>query len=204
MKFPVFASFIIFCVWLGYELHKRRNLDEKSNESFWEREAAANRTRRKSLDGLNYIQIPFETLPMDILPQDPVIAECHETLHTLSENPIVNFTGISNTDLKLQYGAPNIDLLSRYDQSYTVLVRTLQKWGESLYQNGYTEAACQVLEFAVSTRTDVSATYRLLSAIYLENHQAGKISELIPVAESLNSSLSGYIAGMLKEQLQKA
>lgn len=204
MKFPVFASFIIFCVWLGYELHKRRNLDEKENQSFWDREAAANRTRRKSLDDLNYIRIPFEALPMDILPQDPVIAECHETLHTLSENPIVNFTGISNTDLKLQYGAPNIDLLSRYDQSYTVLVRTLQKWGESLYKNGYAEAACQVLEFSVSTRTDVSSTYRLLSSIYLENRQPEKISGLIPVAEGLNSSLSGYITDMLKEQLSKA
>ncbi len=42
MKFPIFASFIIFCIWLGYELHKRRNMDEKSNQSFWEKEAAAN------------------------------------------------------------------------------------------------------------------------------------------------------------------
>lgn len=204
MKFPVFASFIIFCVWLGYELHKRRNLDEKDNQSFWEKEAAANRTRRKSLDGLDYIQIPFEALPMEILAQDPTVVEYHETLRTLSENPIVNFTGISNTDLKLQYGAPNIDLLSRYDQSYTVLVRTLQKWGEYLYQNGYPQESCQILEFAVCTRTDVSATYRLLSAIYLENNCPEKISELIPVAENLNSSLSGHIAKMLKEQLQKA
>jgi len=201
MKFPVFASFIIFCIWLGYELHKRRNLDEKSNQSFWEREAAANRTRRKSLDSLDYIQIPFDTLPMDILCRDPAVAEYHETLRSLSESPIVNFTGISNTDLKLKYGAPNIDLLSRYDQSYTVLVRTLQKWGETLCQNGYADAACRVLEFAVSTRTDISATYKLLSAIYLENGQPEKIRELIPVAENLNSSLSGHIVEMLKQQI---
>lgn len=204
MKFPVFASFIIFCVWLGYELHKRRNLDEKSNQSFWEKEALANRTRRKSLDDLDYIQIPFDTLPMDLLAEDPVISEYHETLHSLSEGPIVNFTGISNTDLKLKYGAPNIDLLSRYDQSYTVLVRTLQKWGEALYQNGHKDAACQILEFAVSTRTDISATYKLLSIIYLENGQPQKISELIPVAEGLNSSLSGYIVSMLRQQVQNS
>lgn len=204
MKFPVFASFIIFCVWLGYELHKRRNLDEKDNQSFWEKEAAANRTRRKPLDNLEYIHIPFDSFPMDILTQNPIVVECHEALRALSEAPIVNFTGISNTDLKLQYGAPNIDLLSRYDQSYTVLVRTLQKWGECLYQNGYAEAACQVLEFAVSTRTDISATYRLLSTIYLESNQSEKIAKLLPVAEGLNSSLSGHITDMLKEQLQKA
>ena len=203
MKFPVFASFIIFCIWLGYELHKRRNLDEKLNQSFWEKEAAANKTRRKSLDGLDYIQIPFDTLPMELLANDPSVAEYHETLRNLSERPIVNFTGISNTDLKLQYGAPNIDILSRYDQSYTVLVRTLQKWGETLYQNGYKDAAREILEFAISTRTDVSATYKLLSSIYLENGQPEKISELIPVAENLNSSLSGHITDMLRQQLEK-
>ena len=204
MKFPLFASFIIFCIWLGYELHKHRNLEEKENQSFWERESAANKTRRKSLDNLDYIRIPFESLPMDVLPEDPAVAEYHETLHTLSENPIVNFTGISNTDLKLQYGAPNIDLLSRYDQSYTTLVRVLQKWADLLHQNGYSEEALRILEFAVSTRTDVSATYRLLSSIYLQKGQPDKIRELIPVAENLNSSLSGHIVDMLREQLREA
>lgn len=201
MKFPLFASFIIFCAWLGYELHKRRSLDEKSSQAFWEREAAANRTRRKSLDDLEYIRIPFESLPMDVLPQDPAIAEYHETLHTLSENPIVNFTGISNTDLKLKYGAPNIDLLSRYDQSYTTLVRILQKWAEHLHEQGYDEEALFVLEFSVSTRTDVSATYRLLSDLYVQRGQTEKIRALIPVAEGLNSSLSGHIVALLNERL---
>ena len=199
MKFPIFASLIIFCIWLGYELHKRRNMDEKSNQSFWEKEAAANSTRRKSLDDLEYIQIPFENLPMDVLTQDPIVAECHETLHSLCESPIVNFTGISNTDLKLKYGAPNIDLLSRYDQSYTVLVRTLQTWAGVLYKNSYVQEACRILEFAVSTRTDVSATYRLLAEIYRSQGEPEKISALIPVAENLNSSLSGYIVNMLRE-----
>ena len=59
MKISFFASFIIFCLWLGYEIHKHRNLEAKANEDFWEKEAAANATRRKSLDSLNYIEIPL-------------------------------------------------------------------------------------------------------------------------------------------------
>ena len=199
MKFPFFASFIVFCLWLGFDLHRLRNKETKSEQSFWEKESAANRTRRKSLDGLDYIQIPFEALPMDILADDPVIAECHETLHILSESPIVNFTGISNTDLKLMYGAPNIDILSRYDQSYTSLVRTLQKMAETLYEKGYPEEACQVLEFSVKTHTDISASYKLLGTIYREKGQTDKISALIPVAKSLNTSLSKHIVNILEE-----
>ena len=60
MRFYFFASFIVFCIWLGYEIHKHRNMEAKDYEAFWDREHAANSTRRKSLDGLNYITIPVE------------------------------------------------------------------------------------------------------------------------------------------------
>ncbi|WP_160558929.1 hypothetical protein [Parablautia muri] len=199
MKFPFFASFIVFCLWLLYEIKKSRNAQEKSNEMFWQREAEANSTRRKPLDNLDYIQIPFESLPMELLKDDPAIAEYHDALHQLSKSPIVNFTGISNTDLKLMYGAPNITLLSRYDQSYTFLVRTLQNWAQALFEKGYIDEASQVLEFAVETHTDITATYKLLSTIYRQKGQPEKIASLIPIAESLNTSLSGHIVAILKE-----
>lgn len=198
MKFPFFASFIVFCVWLGYEIHKHRNLEQKSMDDFWEKELAANRTPRKSLDDLCYIQIPLDTLPLSALPDDSVAEECRETLEELSKSPIVNLTGISNTDLKLQYGAPNINLLSSYDQRYTTLARTLQTLGNRLYENRLLDEACTVLEFAVSTHTDVSATYRLLMTIYKEQGCPEKIKDLIPIAKELNSGLKNSIVQMLE------
>ncbi len=199
MKYPFFASFIMFCLWLLYTLHRQRNKEADSDKNFWKREAAANSTRRKSLDNLDYIEIPFESLPMDVLADDPSVAEYHETLREIAKAPIVNFTGISNTDLKLMYGAPNIDILSRYDQRYTVLVRTLQNFAQTLYDNGYVDEACRILEFAVSTRTDISATYKLLAGIYCQKGETEKITALIPVAKELNSGLSKYIVSALEE-----
>lgn len=199
MKFPFFASFIVFCIWLGYEIHKQRNKEAKADQEFWEKEAAANNTRRKSLDDLDYIKIPFDSLPMNVLADDPAISEYHETLKSLADSPIVNFTGISNTDLKLMYGAPNIDLLSRYDQNYTTLVRTLQNLAQSLYDKGFPNEACLVLEFAVKIRTDISASYKLLATIYKQSRQSEKIAGLIPIAKGLNTSLSGHIVAMLEE-----
>ncbi len=200
MKFPFFASFIVFCAWLGYELHKHRNLEKKSLDDFWEKEYEANRTRRKSLDGLDYITIPLDTFPMTQPSDDELLAECRDTLTELSKEPIVNLTGISNTDLKLQYGAPNINLLTAYDQRYTTLARTLQTFGKALYDKGYVGDAKTVLEFAVSTKTDVSSTYKLLTVIYKETGQPEKIKELIPVAEALNSGLKNSIVKMLEEE----
>lgn len=199
MKFPFFASFIVFCIWLGYEIKKHSRMEEKSMEDFWEKEAAANNTRRKPLDDLDYIEIPLERLPMELLDADPRIREYHETLRSLAGNPIVNLSGISNTDLKLRYGAPNINALTLYDQRYTILARTLQSLGEALYEKGYVSEACTVLEFAVSTRTDVSATYRLLITIYKELGQAEKIPALLPTAQSLTSGLKNSIIRMIEE-----
>ena len=46
-------------------------------------------------------------------------------LNSLKDEQIVNFTGISNTDLKLSFGAANLPTLSRFDQNYTLLARAL-------------------------------------------------------------------------------
>lgn len=202
MRFPFFASFIVFCIWLSYEIHKHRNQDAKASKEFWTKEAAANNTRKKSLENLNYIRIPFDTLPMDILPEHSVIKDCQETLKGLSTEPVVNLTGITNTDLKLQYGAPNIELLSQYDQRYTLLARTLQTWAETLYEEGQPDDAATVLEFAVKTRTDVSGSYKLLASIYQDKGQPDKIRALIPVAESLNSPLKNSIVRALQSLCQ--
>ena len=199
MKFPLFASFIVFIIWLTFQLSKGSRLDEAQRQAFWDKEYRANNTRRKPLDDLAYITVPLEKLSMDLLPEDEKAADYKATLKSLSETEIVNFTGITNTDLKLQYGAPNIDLLTRYDQNYTILARTLQQWASCLYQNGYRKEACTVLEFAVSTKTDVSGTYKLLCTIYKEENTPEKIQSLYPTVESLNSVMKNAIVRILQE-----
>ena len=93
MKMPFFASFIVFIIWLSYELSKARRRSARERDNYWEREAAANNTRRKPLDDLDYIHIPFDSLPMDILKEDETVAECHQALYYLAETPIDNYTG---------------------------------------------------------------------------------------------------------------
>lgn len=199
MKFPFFASFIVLCLVVCHEMNRGKKNEQKSMDSFWQKELSANRTRRKPLDDLSYIRIPLDSFPMNILNDDPVISEYQETLTKLSTEPIVNLTGISNTDLKLKYGAPNINLLSDYDQRYTTLVRTLQSFGKALYEKGYVTEACTVLEFAVSTHTDISATYKLLVTIYKEQGNADKAGNLLPIARELNSPLKNSIIKILED-----
>lgn len=196
---PFFASIIIFVIWLSFTLSRGRSRAESKDDNFWDKETEANNTRRKPLDDLEYITIPFDRLPMHIMEHDDTIKEYHEILHSLTDSPIVNFTGITNTDLKLRYGAPNITLLTRYDQSYTTLASILQRWADRIYAAGYIDEAQIILEFAMSTKTDVSGSYRLLASIYDSKNQPEKIADLLKIAEQLNSSSKNAIVRILKE-----
>lgn len=199
MKLYILASLIILC-WVVYHATKRNEkLHKQKEDSFWEREYRSNSVRRKPLDNLPYIHIPTETLPTGILADKPEIAECIETLQQLSTQPIVNLTGYSNTDLKLEYGTANITVLTEYDQNYTLLVRTLQKWADELLTEKKYDEAARLMEFAVSTGTDISRTYYALADYYKISGQDGRIAELIESASALRSMNKGIILRTLRE-----
>ena len=199
MFFFINASVLILSAIFFLYMKKAGKTGGHEQDDFWERERAANSTRRKPLDDLDYIRLNLEEFPMTLLADVPKAEDYKQIIRSLSELPIVNFTGISNTELKLRYGAPNIDLLISYDQNYTLLVRTLQQWAQLLYDEGHIDEARRMLEFAVSTGTDVSGTYRLLCQIYREQNTPEKIGSLYPIAEMLNSAMQKPIVRILQE-----
>ena len=199
MKFPFLASFIVFIITITLASKRAEKKRNKQSEDFWERERRANSVRKKSLDDLEYISIPFDSFPMNTAADDDIIASCHKELEGLRDEKIVNFTGFTNTDLKLEYGTANITVLSQYDQNYTLFVRALQTWAKRLHELGYHDEALTVLEYAVATRTDISATYYLAASIYHEKGQPDKIKHLLFVAETLQSAMKNSIVRTLKE-----
>lgn len=199
MKFPVLASFFIFIIVLTRRIHLMRNRHESEEKSFWEREREANNTRRKSLDDLSYIQIPLEKLPTHLMTEDATVCDYIDTLKNLSSLKIVNLTGYTNTDLKMEYGAANISALSEYDQSYTLLASTLQKWANILWNADYKKEAVSIMEFALETHTDVSACYYKLAEYYHAQGEDSRIASLIETAESLRSLNRDVIVRTLKK-----
>ncbi|MBQ8823347.1 MAG: hypothetical protein IJZ82_11945 [Lachnospiraceae bacterium] len=199
MKLPVLASLIIFLSILSGLRKKHTKETQDAKQRFWDKEFAANNVRKKSLDGLDYITIPLSTFPMQLMTDNERVQEYISIVETLSTRKIVNFTGITNTDLKLTYGTANITALSEYDENYTTLITTLQRWAKILYDGGHKEAVCTLLEYAVSIGSDVSATYYLLADIYREEGNSDKITELINTASSLESKTGKLIVHTLQE-----
>ncbi len=193
------SSLIVFCLVIALTNRRHKKMIEKYEKEFWDREARANNTRKKSLANLSYISIPDSLLPERFMPEDEEVSALLETLRELSGQKIVNLTGYTNTDLKLEYGTANITCLSEYDQNYTLLARSLQRLAEILYTNARIAEARAVLEFAVSTGTDVSHSYYLLADIYDADGEYDKKAALIEKADALRSTMKNVIVRTLQE-----
>lgn len=201
MSFKFLASFIVFSLFISFTIKRQAKNKKKTDSDFWARERQANSVRRKSLDTLNYIHIPLDSFPTDLLNDNPEVMDCISAIESLTALKIVNLTGWSNTDLKLEYGTANITALTDYDQNYTLLVRALQKWADILLDAGYGKEAAILMEFAVNTRTDISRTYYQLADYWAFRGEKFRIEDLIRIAGELRSSNRDSIIRHLEEKL---
>lgn len=142
----------------------------------------------------SYVRAPKHTAPL----ADELSATELE-LCKLADSKILNLTGISNTELRMTYGTANLDLLTAYDQNFTVLIRTLQKWGTLLASAEHKEDAVTVLSYAVSIGSDIAGTYALLARLYKERGELTKIEELKTSAEALTTLMKPSILRDLEQ-----
>ena len=217
MRLPIlFLTFIWFCLWVGARFRINRRKSEFSAQSFWDKEREANFTRAKPLDDLAYVTVDLETLPFQRVPASFAAADAVDKVRALAEEKIVNLTGISNTDLKLQYGAANLETLSHYDQNFTALVTALQKWAHALIEASNADAegvqpdalladARTLLEYAVGVGSDIGASYRDLADIYARTLPAeqmrDQVAQLVEKAQALNSLTKPQLVADLEGRL---
>lgn len=179
IMFPFLATFIIFCLVLTFYIRKNDAAQQKVQDDFWEKERQSNTVRKKDISKLNYITIPFEKIPVKLE------TSTENELFELAQKPMLNLTGISNTDLKLEYGTANLAALSEYDLNFTNFVTILPDYTSELLEAGEVDTAQMLLEFAVSVKADSRKIYKQLSDIYTQNNQLDKIQWLKDSAEVL-------------------
>lgn len=172
---------------------------EQIRNDFWTKERKANLTTRKTLSDIDYIQIPINDLPFIAQTNDSKLENIQSKIIKLSKEPIANFTGYSNTDLKLKFGAGNINHIIECDTNFTTFATLMYEWGLYYYNQNQNQKAQQILEFATNQKSDVSKSFILLAEIYIDSGQADKIDALIQIAESLDTLVKNKIIESLKE-----
>lgn len=242
----LFGLTFIILIFMQFSKSRQKNAKQTSEE-FWKREREANLVPSKDLSSLDYLTIPYGSLPFyywtpgangperfnhtspqtatddssgelsvlpdavqestytlsaeHIAPLSEELAEAEHAICELSGKRILNLTGISNTELRLTYGTMNLDPLTAYDQNFTVLIRSLQKWGALLVSSGNYNDAVTVLSYAVGIGSDIAGTYTLLGRLYKSKGELQKIEELKQSAEQLTTLMKPSIIRDLDQLL---
>lgn len=179
--FPFLTIFIVFCVILTYYIKKSDSSQQKVMDEFWEKERQSNAVRKKDISELNYITIPLDKLP------EPLHTSTEEKFFALAEKPMLNLTGISNTDLKLTYGTANLEILSEYDNNFTEMVALLPVYAKELQHAGFPRTARTLLEFGIECNADSRKIYQMLAADYERSSEPDKMLWLRKQSEQLPS-----------------
>ena len=134
---PVFFLLVMTLVLIiKYETTHNSKSEKQTSKDFWEREREASFTRNKDISGLDYIKIPDELIMALPLLDNAEYNEAKEKLISLKDTKILNLTGLSNTDLKANYGTGNFAFLSECDERFNdlyvaikAIIKTLDKEG---------------------------------------------------------------------------
>ena len=191
---------MIFIVVLAVLRTRSTRSERERTEAFWNRENEANNTRRVDLDTLEYFTFDPETLPCPA-EGDTALSDALSSIRAVCEKKMLNLNGRSNTDLKLQYGPQNLELLTEYGDNFSELEHALLSYGKLLKEQGYDAEAIRVLEKGIALPTDLMENYEALSSWYEEAGTPQKTDNLKLMAEK---NLTGFTKTAVLQRLNKS
>ena len=194
----IFCLFILFCLWLSYELKKGDKARLAKEKQFWEREHNSNFVKKQSTDELTRITLP-EYLPFHNDTDNQHLKNIEEKIKKLSSVEIINLTGYTNTDLKYKYGTSNLDYLTTCDNNFIHLVSNLNQWSAILYDLKLYDDCKIILDFAISIKADASDIYLRRANICVMENDSTCIDKLIDSATELTTIRKDYIIDKLNE-----
>ena len=192
------AITVVVIIVLGYYRSKVTQSQDNAEKAFWEKELAAGNTRRQDLEKLDYITIPLEQFPLGLN------TDAEKELVALSKERIKNFQGLSNTELKLQYGTANLDELSSYESNFIRLQQVVLEYAKELCTADRRADAIHILEFMLQNGGDISGLYLELATLYQQEGCEEKVQHLFTtIDQNFAQGPNQSTAKRLKTQLEK-
>ena len=185
--------FIIIIIIIQIFLKRGKSNQKKRFQDFLDRESRANATRKQDISGLDYLTISDE-LPntetseelANLSNEVKSIKKYLDEIEGLKDKKILNLSGISNTDLKLEFGVANLTTLSEYDDNFSTLSRALARLGHELIHYGDFKDAIVFLEYDVQIGSDIKSVYEDLANFYHNNGFTEELELLKQYARDLD------------------
>lgn len=172
------ACFFIFLSWLTYEQYKSKKQAQKESDEFWAREEEANHTRNKDISNLPYILVEESDLPIADTTDETILSYVEE-IKQLIQNPMVDFSEYTNTDLKLAYGVGNFKTLSGYDETFQNFLMAMANLAKAYVKARLTDEAIATYELAIRLGSHRVSDYEELARLFLQKDKPEKLTELL-------------------------
>ncbi len=194
---------LILIFLIRYHSNKQERLQKQTANEFRLHELEALTARKQDISGLPYLIADSEKLPVLDNPNDEIAGRLAR-LRSMNGKQLLNLSNISNTDLRLSYGAANFPFLSACDADYMTYTQELYRLGQNLHEAGQDAAALQTLEYALELHTDTGNTYRLLGELYIARQDTAALAELTVLADqnldtTVKPSVLQFLAGLTAE-----
>lgn len=200
MAFPFLAIFMAFIIFLAIRYKSLDNQQKQMTEDFWDKELKANSTIGIDISTLDYLKLPLERFPIGKCNVEEIIS-IEDELRILADKPLLNLTGITNTDLKLKYGVPNFEKMSQIGEDFDRATVLLNDYSKLLIDNEMPSEAIPVLEYAVGVGTDISSSYTMLADLYATTGNISKLTNLRSMVENTSLILKPSILSHIDELL---
>lgn len=202
MGFPILPFFLLFLIWLTFRIKSLDAKQEKQQADFWSKERQANATPAKDISNLRYITIPINKFPLNFSDDEKVI-EIENELKELASHKLLNLSGMSNSDLKITYGLPNFETMSKIGEDFDRSCVLLNSYAKALVEANMTKDAQTVLEFAIGVGSDLSESYIMLADIYKKSSQSEKLNFLREQISNSNMLLKNHILNKIDDSVQE-
>lgn len=163
--FPFFLAFIICAIVIFTLMKSGSKKHENEMDEYFKREREADATPAKDISTLSYITIPIDTFPIGNFTEDDdeeTLSIIEDKILSLNEKPLLNLSGKTNTDLKLEYGAPNLKKMQEISDDFDEMEITLLDYSKALMEKGHYSECIPVLEFLVNKGSGMKTAKELL------------------------------------------
>ena len=204
--FRIPSFFILFLTFLfiwSHNLRKRQKTHEAEKAAFWSKEEQSLAVRKKEIPAELYFHPDISRLNFPALELDPVATEKYQTLEKQIRNsvslPMLSLSGMSNTDLRLNFGTANQPVITQAEENYEAFLNFLHEYAVLMNEHGRPEEAIAALEEAVRLKSDISQHYFLLADLYRAKADAASLQTLTALAKDMTSTSKQKILNYLNK-----
>lgn len=182
-KLPSFLFLFLTFVFLWlHHLNRAQKKHIESKEAFWKREEASLVVRKKEIPESCFYHPDLSAFCFPM----PTMAEAKQKFEQLksilldgANLPMLCFRGLTNTDIRLEYGTANQPFILQAEENYEAFLGFLFEYAELMITQGEIGEAVLALEECIRMDSDWSKHYIRLADLYHSIHDTKAIAKLL-------------------------